>query len=94
MTESPAVQAAIAAFHKALETRKTPRFIIMESTHAHVPLVHLPVSTDHDRYLAMARPDRPGDDLENVHRPLIWRGVMFGLPVSLVLWWLIWRVMG
>jgi hypothetical protein len=77
-------------------TRKTTRFLTLESTHAHVPLARLPVSIDHDRDLAMARPHRPGPDLESAseRRPLIFRGVLLALPVSLVLWWVIGRVMG
>ena len=77
-------------------TRKTSHLITLESTNAHVPLDRLPVSTGAVRHLAMARPHRFRTDLEGVseRRPLIFRGVLLALPVSMLLWWVIGRAMG
>lgn len=92
MTEpSPAVRAALDEFHKGLATRKTPRFIIMESTNAHVPLDRLPLSPGVLRDMAVARSDRPEADLESAseRRPLIFRGILIASAVGLLLWWVI-----
>ena len=96
MTESPAVQAALAKFNAALATRKTSHLITMEQIYANPRLARLPVPPGYVRDMAMARPDRPGSDLESVseRQPLIFRGILLMLPVSLVLWWMIGRVVG
>jgi hypothetical protein len=43
----------------------------------------------------MARSDRPGADLESApgRRPLIFRGVLLALPVSMLLWWVIGKML-
>jgi hypothetical protein len=77
-------------------TRKTSRLRSLENNHAHAPLDRLPISTYHDRYMAVARLHRPGVDLESApeRRPLIFHGVLLALPVSIILWLLIFGVAG